>query len=177
MSEDQSSAHEGEEYSESQIPEFLEWFGDVVENNHTAIVVLFSTMICLVISGMFILRQWIKTQEDAHKNCKNKDKMIAPDLFGGVFGAVVERQPAARPILFSENVPESVLDTMPKQKADVIRLEKEIAHGLSGEQRLSEAEVQRQQLEAIFALMAQNEEKFGEASMAQIYSQASMYGR
>lgn len=66
------------------------------------------------------------------------------NLFGslsGKFGAVVNQQPVSRPLVFSENVPDSVLDTMPKQKADMIRLEKEIAHGLTGEQRMTEAEV------------------------------------
>ena len=59
----------------------------------------------------------------------------------GSFGAVVDKQPITRPLVFSENVPESVLETMPKQKADVIRMEKEIASNLTGEQRLTEAEV------------------------------------
>lgn len=64
-----------------------------------------------------------------------------PLLFQGKFGTVVDHQPVSRPLVFSENIPDSVLDTMPRQKADVIRLEKEIAHALTGEQRLTEAEV------------------------------------
>ncbi|XP_003739130.1 uncharacterized protein LOC100902917 [Galendromus occidentalis] len=166
-----------EEHTTSQIPEVLEWFGDVVENYHTAIVVSFSTLFCLLLSAMFVLRQWIKTQEDAHRNCRSKAKLDILELSDGKFGSVVDRQPVPRPLVFSENVPESVLGTMPQKKADVIRMEKEIAKALTKEQRLTEAEVQRAQLEAIYDLMSKNEEKFGESSMAQIYSQASMYGK
>lgn len=53
----------------------------------------------------------------------------------------MSKQPSSRPIVFSENVPDSVLDTMANQKAEFIRAEKTIARSLSEEQKITEAEV------------------------------------
>ncbi|OQR67401.1 hypothetical protein BIW11_04768 [Tropilaelaps mercedesae] len=168
---------EEDRYSKSQIPRILEVFDDVVERYHDAIILVFSTLICLVLSGMFVLRQRIVRQENAHKNCKNNFEFDAAFGIGGTFAAVVEKQPVGRPVVFSENVPDSILDMMPQRKAELIRAEKIIARSLSGEQKSTEAEVQRQQLEAIYKLMMENQEKFGDASLDQIHSQAALYGR
>ncbi|XP_022650162.1 uncharacterized protein LOC111259672 [Varroa jacobsoni] len=165
---------EEKQYSESQIPEILELFGDLVQRHHGVIVLTFSTLICLVLSGMFILRQRIRAQEDAHKNCKNRFEIFDSR---GTSGSVINKQPISRPIIFSESVPDSALDTMAEKKAELIRAEKLIARSLTGGQRSTEAEVQRQQLEAICKLMEENQDKFGEASLDQVQSQAALYGR
>lgn len=59
----------------------------------------------------------------------------------GYFGTVVDKQPASRPIVFSENLSDSVLNTMAQQKAELIRAEKNIAKSLSEQQKHTEIEV------------------------------------
>lgn len=167
---------EEEQFSKSQVPEFLEIFGDIVENYYMGIILFFSTLICITVSSMVFLRSRIARQENAHKNCKSKFETKFDKNFGkGNFGTVISQPP--RHTVFSEHIPDSVLDTMPRQKAELIRAEKEIAQSLSEQQKLREAEAQRKQLEEVYKLMEMNQEKFGEPSMDKLYSQVTMYGK
>ena len=60
-----------------------QWFGDAVETYHTAIIIFFTTMICLVVSGMIVVRHWIRSQEDPHKHCRGRGKENEIDLANG----------------------------------------------------------------------------------------------
>ena len=56
----------------AQLQRFADWSADIIDNHGTVIMLVSSTLLCLVLSGMFVLWQWIRTQEDPHKNCKGK---------------------------------------------------------------------------------------------------------
>lgn len=80
-----------------------------------------------------------------------------------------EKKDVDKVMEYSQHLPGQV------KKAQQRSLEKSIETEMSDEQRAAEREIQSQQLAAIFKMMKEQEEKFGETTMDEIKDQMKLY--
>lgn len=101
--------------------------------------------------------------EEPHRECSKKDTVEkTADLDQ-------DKVDVDKVMQYSQHLPGQV------KRAQQRSLEKSIETEMSEEQRATEREIQSQQLAAIFKMMKEQEEKFGETTMDEIKDQMKLY--
>lgn len=140
--------------------------------NNTSLIFVASVCVSVVV----VVVSWILSRsrqhypqsrltqpKEPHEECLEKDTVEKTE------DSDQDKRDVDKVIQYGQHLPGQV------KRAQQRSLEKSIETEMSEEQRATEREIQSQQLAAIFKMMKEQEEKFGETTMDEIKDQMKLY--